>query len=64
MNQQYYDGVTKLEQMGASDDYILGWQSGFLSNPELEEQRVTDAYSAGREDGTNKSFDKADQFKK
>ena len=62
MNQQYYDGTVKLEKMGVDPDYILGWQGGFLGNPQREEQRVTDAYSAGYDDGKNKSFDQADQF--
>ena len=34
MNQQYYDGTVKLEKMGVDPDYILGWQGGFLGNPQ------------------------------
>lgn len=55
MNQTYYDAVTKMEELGVDDEYILGWQSGFLQNPEREEQRVTEAYTAGYEDGEEKS---------
>ena len=57
MNQTYYDAVTKMEEMGCDEEYILGWQSGFLQNPEREEQRVTEAYSAGYEDGQEKNTD-------
>ena len=57
MNQTYYDAVTKMEQLGVDDEYILGWQSGFLQNPKREEQRVTDAYEAGFTDGEAKNMD-------
>ena len=49
MNQEYFDKVTELEKMNASDQYILGWQEGYQDAPEVEEQRVTDAYQAGYE---------------
>ncbi|MDR9436047.1 MAG: hypothetical protein RI563_04175 [Thiohalophilus sp.] len=51
MKQEYYDTVTKMEEMGVDPEYIQGWQGGYLHNPEREEQRVTEAYSAGFEDG-------------
>ena len=41
MNQEYFDKVTELEKMNASDQYILGWQEGYQDAPEVEEQRVT-----------------------
>ncbi len=55
MNQEYYDAVTKMEEMKVQDDYIVGWEGGYLHNPEREEQRVTEAYTAGYEDGHSKS---------
>jgi len=61
MNQEYYDSVTKMEQAGVDPEYIQGWQGGYLHNPEREEQRVTDAYTAGFEDGKAKN---ADNFSK
>ena len=61
MNQQYYELVTKMEEMGVDPEYIQGWQGGYLMNPEREEQRVTEAYSAGYEDGKAKN---ADNFSK
>jgi hypothetical protein len=55
MNQFYYDNVTKMEQMAVDDEYIQGWQCGFLQNPKREEQRLTDAYEAGYADGEGKN---------
>jgi len=57
MNQFYYDAVTKMEQMDVDDEYIQGWQCGFLQNPKREEQRLTEAYEAGYSDGEEKSTD-------
>ena len=57
MNQFYYDAVTKLEEMGVDEEYIQGWQAGFLGNPQREEQRVTEAYEAGYGDGEGKTTD-------
>jgi len=55
MNQTYYDAVTKMEELGVDDEYIQGWQAGFLQNPMREEQRVTEPYEAGYSDGEEKS---------
>ena len=57
MNQTYYDAVTKMEEMGVDEEYIQGWQAGFLQNPKREEQRVTEAYEAGYADGEEKSME-------
>lgn len=57
MNQEYRDATTKMEEMGVNNDYLIGWQSGYLGHPEREEQRATDAYNAGYEDGQEKSTD-------
>ena len=57
MDQTYYDSVTKMEQLGVDDQYMLGWMQGYLQNPKIEEQRVTDAYEAGYEDGEGKNTD-------
>lgn len=51
MNQAYYDAVVAMEKAGVDAEYIQGWQGGYLINPEREEQRVTEAYEAGYEDG-------------
>ena len=62
MNQEYYDTLTKLEEMGVDKDYFQGWAGGFMTNPEREEQRVNDAYEAGYEDGQNHNTDSAEKF--
>ena len=59
MNSEYYDSINKMEKANVSRDYIVGWASGYLQNPMREEQRVTDAYEAGYNDGSEK---KADNF--
>lgn len=51
VNQEYRDATTKMEQTGVDADYVLGWQSGYLGHPKREEQRLTEAYEAGFEDG-------------
>lgn len=53
MNSDYYDAVTRLEKMGVDPEYILGWQGGRLRNPPREEQRVSEAYTSGYQDGLN-----------
>jgi len=55
MNQEYRDAITKMEDMTVNAEYILGWQGGFLGHPKREEQRVTEAYEAGYEDGEEKT---------
>ncbi len=51
----YYESVKKMEEMGVDDNYIQGWVAGFLGNPEIEEQRMTDNWAAGYEDGKQKT---------
>lgn len=63
MDQLYHDTVEKLEQMNADRDYILGWIGGYLHNPHREEQRVTEAYTAGYADGENRETTQADNWK-
>ena len=63
MNLVYYETIDKLEKMDTNPDYVQGWVGGFLGNPQREEQRVTEAYSAGYEDGQNKTIDSAADWK-
>jgi hypothetical protein len=63
MDPMYYETITKLESMGVDPEYIQGWIGGFMHNPEREEQRVNEAYTAGYQDGENKSIDNAEKFK-
>ncbi len=55
MNQAYRDATTKMEEMKVNLEYVLGWQGGFLGHPMREEQRLSEAYEAGFEDGGAKS---------
>jgi hypothetical protein len=64
MDKTYYEAVDKMEKMGVDPDYIQGWQGGYLGNPKREEQRVSEAYDAGFEDGENRSTDKFDNWTK
>jgi hypothetical protein len=52
MNQAYRDAVTQMEEMNVQQEYVLGWQGGFLGHPQREEQRLTEAYEAGYADGS------------
>ena len=58
----YYETVDQLEKMGVDRDYIIGWMGGFLGNPAREEQRITEAYNAGYEDGQNRHTNSAANF--
>ena len=58
MDKTYRETVAKMEASKVTLEYILGWQGGYLGHPKREEQRVTDAYAAGYEDGLNKETGK------
>jgi hypothetical protein len=51
----YYEAVDQMEKMGVEDEYIQGWESGYLGMPQREEQRLTEAYEAGYADGKAKN---------
>jgi len=55
MNKTYYEAVVEMEKMQVNREYILGWMGGYLQNPMREEQRVTEPYEAGYNDGTKHS---------
>ena len=57
MDQTYRDTTTEMESQGVNEEYIIGWQGGYLGHPEREEQLLSEAYEAGREDGLNKVTD-------
>ena len=56
-SQDYRDATTKMEEMNVEPEYILGWQGGYLGHPKREEQRLTEAYNAGYDDGEEKNTD-------
>ncbi len=55
MNQAYRDAIAQMEEMKVQAEYVLGWQGGFLGHPLREEQRITEAYQAGYDDGQEKT---------
>ena len=63
MQNIYYETIRRLEEMKVQRQYILGWASGYLGNPEIEEQRMTDAWQAGYDDGKACSTDEAENWK-
>jgi len=48
---QYHSTLKAMHDAGVSHGYYHGWASGALGNPELEEQRITEDYTAGYEHG-------------
>lgn len=58
----YNKTVTAMEQANVDAEYIQGWQGGFLVNPMREEQRVTEAYEAGYNDGVEHNTDNYKNF--
>ena len=55
MDRAYRDATTEMETRQGQPEYILGWQGGYLGHPLREEQRLSDAYEAGYQDGGNKT---------
>ncbi|CAK0780644.1 conserved hypothetical protein [Gammaproteobacteria bacterium] len=53
----YYEACTQMDKMGINPEYLLGWQNGYWLHPMREEQRVTDAYGAGYNDGKARNTD-------
>ena len=52
-HQLYHKTVSEMEKKNVDREYIQGWIGGFMGNPKREEQRVTEAYERGYEDGEN-----------
>ena len=59
MDTTYYQTIERLENLGVDPEYVQGWVGGYLGNPEREEQRVSDAYKAGYQDGRKQVPDAA-----
>lgn len=57
MNKEYYETISELQKRGVTADYITGWASGYLGSPKVEEQRLSEAYSAGYADGQARRSD-------
>jgi len=57
MNNEYYETINKMQKANVSREYVVGWASGYLHNPQREEQRLNDAYEAGYADGEAQNLD-------
>ena len=55
MDQTYRDATAEMEKLNVQQEYVLGWQGGYLGHPQREEQRLTEAYEAGYADGSEKN---------
>ena len=42
MNETYRNAVVQMEEQGVQEEYILGWQGGFLGHPPREETRTNE----------------------
>ena len=62
MDKIYYHFTTKMEQAGVDDEYIQGWQMGYLGLTDREEQRVTETWSTGKRDGVEKNMENYTNF--
>lgn len=51
----YHKTIVEMEKKNVNAEYIQGWIGGFMGNPKREEQRVTEAYEKGFEDGANQN---------
>jgi len=59
MTNTYYETISKLEQQNIAREYIIGWASGYLGNPKIEEQRSSESWEAGYQDGQEKNTEQA-----
>jgi hypothetical protein len=60
----YYNAVDKMQDKQVDPEYIQGWIGGYLGNPKREEQRITEPYEAGYEDGGSSEVSKFEQWSK
>ena len=35
MNKEYFDFVNQLEELGVTDQYMIGWQEGYQGSPKV-----------------------------
>ena len=54
MDKFYYEAIDRMQKMKVDRQYLLGWIGGYMRNPKVEEQRRTESYAAGYDDGANK----------
>lgn len=54
----YYKAVDEMQRSNVDPEYLQGWIGGYMRNPKREEQRITQAYEAGYQDGENSDLTK------
>lgn len=54
-HQLYRRTIVEMESKHVDREYVQGWIGGFMGNPKREEQRVTEAYEQGYEDGRSQN---------
>jgi ribosomal protein S2 len=54
-HQLYRQTIVEMEKQHVDAEYIQGWIGGFMGNLKREEQRLTEAYEKGYEDGKNQN---------
>ena len=65
MNREfYYNAVDRMQKMQVESEYVHGWIGGYMGNPKREEQRISDAYEAGYEDGESSDVSKFEAWTK
>ena len=62
MDQNYRDATTRMEELGVQQEYIIGWQTGYLGHPEREAQLLNEVYEAGRTAGQENTLDDIDNW--
>ncbi len=58
----YRKTIVEMESKNVDAEYIQGWIGGFMGNPKREEQRITEAYDKGFEDGSNQDASNYDSW--
>ena len=56
MDRFYYDAIDQMQKMKVERNYMLGWIGGYMGNPKVEEQRITESYEAGYTDGESRDI--------
>ena len=53
--QLYHRTIVEMEKKNVDREYIQGWIGGFMGNPKREEQRLSEAYEKGYQDGESRN---------
>ncbi len=53
----YHATLKAMNEAGVDNAYCHGWATAVLDNPAIEEQRITEAYTAGYDHGKEEVTD-------